>query len=92
MTTEKNEILDGTWSFAHHGSVHAAAVACMLDVLTGTGAWSAERALQDAEREGRARILAEVERYWSLSAQQLDALGAAWDDALDALRVEVAAS
>ena len=25
MTTEQNEILDATWSGAHHGSVHTAA-------------------------------------------------------------------
>ena len=91
MTTEQNEILDATWSGAHHGSAHTAAVACLLDVLTGGGAWSAEHALQDAEREGRARILTEIDAQWRMNRQQLDALGAAWDDAIDTLRVEAAA-
>lgn len=80
------EITDSTWAGTQFTSTHAAAVAALLDILTASNTTHAEDALDIAQADGCAAIVAEAAHELGLCSSQMDALVWAWDDAIEKLQ------
>ena len=85
---DNNEILNGEHDGLLFGSVREAARCVLLDHLTAMGEHGPASALEAAYSTGQQGILAEIKFCYDYSAEQLQAISEAWDDAIEWLADE----